>query len=118
MGRQPAGEDGADDGGGGARSLPQVERALPAATNPPRAGGSTENLWGYPRPVYRPAAFVRVRRLPARSKLSLPRGLRGQREAESRDNLSPTRIQDQIPWELFPSQRKPRMRFDQSDLRI
>ena len=41
---QPAWQDGADVGGGGARPLSQVPRALPAAAHPTRAGGSTQNL--------------------------------------------------------------------------
>ena len=41
---QPAWQDGADVGGGGARPLSQVSRALPPAAHPTRAGGSTQNL--------------------------------------------------------------------------
>ena len=42
--REQTRQDGADDWGRGERTLSQVQRAVPAAAHPARAGGSLENM--------------------------------------------------------------------------
>jgi len=64
---------------------------------------------GHTRAVSRPVATVRVRWFSAGFQLSIPGRLRGQRKAERGDHMSAPGLQDQIPRELLPSPRKPRV---------
>ena len=108
----------ADVGDGGAQSVSQVARDLPPAADPAGAGGAAEDLRRHSRPVHGPAAAVRVRRLPSRGQLPLPRRLRGPGEAVAGDHLPAARLQDQVPRELLPPPRKPRVRQYQPHLRL
>jgi hypothetical protein len=94
------------------------EEGADLAARAPRARGADPDLRRHPRPVPRPAAHVRVLRLSARRQLPLPRRLRRPREERPRVHLPPLRVQDQVPGELLPAARQPRVRVDQPDLRL
>lgn len=76
------------------------------------------DLRRYPRPILRPPPPLRVRRLPPRSQLPLPRRLRRPRQAIARDHLPATRLQDQVPGELLRAARQPRVRVHQPHIRL
>lgn len=73
---------------------------------------------GCARAVLGPAAAVRVRGAAAERELLVPRRLRGSGEAEHRDDLPATGVQDQVPGQLLPAAGQPRVRLHQPDLRV
>mmetsp|Transcript_7290 Transcript_7290/g.21525 ORF Transcript_7290/g.21525 Transcript_7290/m.21525 type:complete len:308 (+) Transcript_7290:380-1303(+) len=93
-------------------------RGLHGAAHPVGARGAHQDLRRHPRAVPRPAAALRVRGLPARGQLPVPRRLRGPRQAVARDDLPAARVQDQVPGELLHPAGQPRVRVHQPHLRL
>lgn len=71
---------------GGSRSLLEVTRDFPSATDPARTRSSAQDLRRYSRSVFRSSSTVRVRRISTTSQLPLPRRLRGSRW-DKRENM-------------------------------
>ena len=97
-------------------TVSEITRDFPVAAHPAGAGGPTQNLWRYPRPVLWPAALVWVWWFPSRIQLFVPWRLCGSREAVLGDHLPVVGIQNQVSWELLPSTWQPWVCLHQSDL--
>ncbi|CAL9133821.1 unnamed protein product [Musa textilis] len=91
---------------------------LPQPARPPRAGGAHQHLRRRAWAVLGPPPAVRVRWRAPHLQLPLPRRLRRPGEAEHRDHLPPARLQDQVPRQLLPPPRQPRVRLHQPHLRL
>ena len=70
------------------------------------------------RSVLRFATVIRIRRLSTRVQLPLPRRLCWPRQTIPRNHLPSPRLQDQVPRELLPPAREPRVCLYQSHIRL
>mmetsp|Transcript_7292 Transcript_7292/g.21536 ORF Transcript_7292/g.21536 Transcript_7292/m.21536 type:complete len:308 (+) Transcript_7292:380-1303(+) len=93
-------------------------RGLHGAAHPVGARGAHQDLRRHPRAVPRPAAALRVRGLPARGQLPVPRRLRGPRAPVHRDDRAAPLLQDQVPGPRVPAAGQPRVRGAQPHLRL
>ena len=97
-------------------ALPPISRYFNKSTDAPWTRGAYQNLRRRTRPILRFTPTVWVWWVPAGIQLSIPRWLRGSREAKSGDHLSFVVVQDQISRKFLYYVRKSRMCIDQSYL--
>ena len=74
------------------RPLYKVSLNFHEPADPPLTRSSSQNMWGYPRPILRLTSTFLIRRLSTRSQLLIPRRLCRQRQIEFVNDLSFTSL--------------------------